>query len=181
MSEDCFLPRQVAQWNPTRGAWETGQQDLLSMHSELYLETWPASGMTRDGLAYELPTPELPTVDTGSSSLPTPRASRGASGTETMYKLGASRTDDGRTQGEVLLPTPNTSSGTGPGEHGTGGPNLQTVLLPTPVASEGVKATALQGSAQKALTGQVWLTNVAHDLATLNGELTNPPSVAGNA
>jgi hypothetical protein len=38
--------------------------------------------------------------------LPTPRAARGASGTETMYALGAERTDEGRPQGEVLLPTP---------------------------------------------------------------------------
>jgi hypothetical protein len=38
--------------------------------------------------------------------LPTPRAARGASGTETMYELGAVRSDEGRPQGEVLLPTP---------------------------------------------------------------------------
>jgi hypothetical protein len=38
--------------------------------------------------------------------LPTPRAARGASGTETMYGLGAVRSDEGRPQGEVLLPTP---------------------------------------------------------------------------
>jgi hypothetical protein len=42
-------------------------------------------------------------------------------------------------------------------------------LFPTPVASEGVKATAAQGSEEKKLTGQVWLTNIAHDLATDNG------------
>jgi hypothetical protein len=38
--------------------------------------------------------------------LPTPRAARGASGTETMKKLGARRSDEGRPQGEVLLLTP---------------------------------------------------------------------------
>ena len=38
--------------------------------------------------------------------LPTPRATRGGSGTETMYALGAERSDDDRPQGEVLLPTP---------------------------------------------------------------------------
>jgi hypothetical protein len=74
MSKDFYLPRLLAHWNPTRGAWETGQQDLLSTLSELYLETWPASGMTRNGVAYELPTPELPTIGTGSSLLPTPSA-----------------------------------------------------------------------------------------------------------
>jgi hypothetical protein len=45
----------------------------------------------------------------------------------------------------------------------------KTDLFPTPVASEGVKATAAQGSEEKKLTGQVWLTNIAHDLATENG------------
>lgn len=40
------------------------------------------------------------------SLLPTPRATRGGSGTETMYELGAQRSDEERTQGVVLLPTP---------------------------------------------------------------------------
>jgi DNA (cytosine-5)-methyltransferase 1 len=38
--------------------------------------------------------------------LPTPRATRGGSGTETMYGLGAQRDDSERPQGQVLLPTP---------------------------------------------------------------------------
>lgn len=41
--------------------------------------------------------------------------------------------------------------------------------FPTPVASEAIKATAAQGSERKSQTGQVWLTNIAHDLATSNG------------
>jgi hypothetical protein len=147
--------------------------------------------------------------------LPTPRATRGASSTETMYALGAERSDEHRTQWQVLMPTPRTSDTNGPGSHGTGGPDLRTVvsllptpltttadgvqelerrvggrgstladevehLLPTPVAAEGVKATTRQGSAQKSKTGQVWLTNVAHDLAVLNGESTDPLSDGGN-
>lgn len=35
--------------------------------------------------------------------MPTPRATRGGSGTETMYGLGAERSDDHRPQGQVLL------------------------------------------------------------------------------
>lgn len=35
--------------------------------------------------------------------LPTPRAARGASGTELMYAFGGQRSDEGRPQGEVLL------------------------------------------------------------------------------
>lgn len=46
--------------------------------------------------------------------LPTPRASRGASGTETMYRLGAQRDDTGDRQGNVLLPTPMTSDDRSP-------------------------------------------------------------------
>ncbi len=41
--------------------------------------------------------------------IPTPRATRGGSGTETMYGLGAERSDDDRPQGQVLLPTPTAS------------------------------------------------------------------------
>jgi len=47
--------------------------------------------------------------------LPTPRATRGGSTTETSYALGGERTDENRPQGEVLLPTPTQSDGTGGG------------------------------------------------------------------
>lgn len=45
--------------------------------------------------------------------LPTPRSSRGASSTETMYAFGGERSDEHRPQGEVLLPTPNAQDGNG--------------------------------------------------------------------
>ena len=60
--------RQIATWNPGRDLWETGTQDLFG-HSDVYSETWPTSGMTRNGVAYELPTLVPPTADSGSSSL----------------------------------------------------------------------------------------------------------------
>lgn len=41
-------------------------------------------------------------------------------------------------------------------------------LFMTPVAKEGEKATFKQGSAQKAKTGQVWLTNQVRDIYDLN-------------
>lgn len=47
--------------------------------------------------------------------LPTPRATRGGSVTETSYALGGERSDEGRTQGLVLLPTPTTEPMTGNG------------------------------------------------------------------
>lgn len=53
-------------------------------------------------------------LETGGRLLPTPRAARGASGTETMYRLGAERDDTGDRQGNVLLPTPMTSDDRSP-------------------------------------------------------------------
>ena len=77
------MPEPIAQWNPTRDCWETTQQaSLLSEHLDAYSETWPTSGMTRSGVAYELPTWEPPTDGSESSSLlPTPVASEGTKGT----------------------------------------------------------------------------------------------------
>ncbi len=42
-------------------------------------------------------------------------------------------------------------------------------LMPTPVASEGTKASAAQSSNRRAETGQVFLTNIIHDVAVENG------------
>lgn len=57
-------------------------------------------------------------LETGGRLLPTPRAARGASGTETMYRLGAERDDTGDRQGNViLLPTPMVGS-SNPAAHG---------------------------------------------------------------
>ena len=101
------MPEPLAKWNPSRDCWEsTDQIGLLSEHLDVYSETFPTSGMTRNGLAFERQMPELRTPGSGCSSLPTPRASRGASGTETMYALGGERSDANRPQGEVLLKTP---------------------------------------------------------------------------
>src|SRR5690625_3795518 len=64
----------IATWNSTRDVWETGQ-DTIFGPSAVYSETWPTSGMTRNGTAYELPTSEHHTTGSGSSSLlPTPVA-----------------------------------------------------------------------------------------------------------
>jgi hypothetical protein len=77
--------KRIATWNPTRGIWEDphGQIDLLSGHSEPFSETWPTSGTTHGGSAFELPMPELRTDGSASSSsptLPTPEAKLSDSG-----------------------------------------------------------------------------------------------------
>lgn len=129
----------IGTWNPTRGMWETGTLDLLSEHSEPFSETWPTWGMTRSGVAFELPT-RVPHMDASESSLlRTPVADETGGGPlhpDTAKERGQTLRLTGQILARTghLLPTPNTSSGTGPGAHGTGGPNLQTVLLPTPAA-----------------------------------------------
>ena len=71
------MPTLLASWNPERDIWEGGQMDMFSERSGAFSETWPPSGMTRNGVAYELPTWEPPTDDTEYSWLPTPAAGDG--------------------------------------------------------------------------------------------------------
>ena len=71
----------IASWNPERDAWESPTQSLLSELSDVYSETWPASGMTRSGTATALPTLAPPTPAAACVSLlPTPEAKLGSSG-----------------------------------------------------------------------------------------------------
>lgn len=77
-----------------------GQTDLFSGLSDVWSETWPASGMTRRGSLYGPPTSEPLTGASGSSS----------------------------SRGVPTLPTPSASCATGPGEHGDGGMNLQAAV-----------------------------------------------------
>lgn len=80
-------PNPIAKWNQQRDLWETNQQDLISGHSAVYSETWPAWGMTRAGVAYQLPPSEPRTTVTAYSYsptahklLPTPQAVEGKNG-----------------------------------------------------------------------------------------------------
>ena len=70
----------LASWNPTRDIWEDGQPDLFSERSGVYSETLPASGMTRRGRLFTLPTLERPTSGPESSLLLTPTANLGSNG-----------------------------------------------------------------------------------------------------
>ena len=138
------MQQRTATWNRVRGVWEKNQVSLLCGHLVPFLETWPTSGMTRAGAVYVLPTWVPLTDDSESLSLPTPRASRGASGTETMYKLGGERNDENRPQGQVLLKTPTSQLAVNGGSQhpdkrkaGGHGPTLADEvehLLPTPAA-----------------------------------------------
>lgn len=109
----------MATWNPARGVWEkTGMASLLCEHLEPFSETWPTSGMTRNGQAYELPTPVLPTTASESSSLPTPTTRDYKDGSQPHERDGVVQTDTVAraifNSGEILLPTTRTSMANGP-------------------------------------------------------------------
>jgi hypothetical protein len=121
-------PLAVYQW----GWWWEPEEDLFGPVE--FTGRIPTSGMMCSGHLYELPTPAHPMDGSGSSStpgLPTPRATRGGSATETTYLLdGADR--------KGLLPTPTVSDTNGAGAHGDGGADLRTAvsLLPTPAVND---------------------------------------------
>jgi hypothetical protein len=98
MSSAADFPAKISQWlakalgspevvlaygRNTRGSfaifdlatslWKTFQRSLVE-DLERYSETWPRSGMTQNGIAYQLPTLAPLTGETESGSLPTPSA-----------------------------------------------------------------------------------------------------------
>ena len=70
----------TVRWNASRDCWETEQLDLLSGLPAVWSATWPASGMTRNGVLCELPKQEPPTSAPASSLLATPTANLGTCG-----------------------------------------------------------------------------------------------------
>ncbi|MGO3151944.1 MAG: hypothetical protein ACTIJJ_04875 [Galactobacter sp.] len=81
----------LAVWNPTRGIWEKPQLDLFGQQEQFW-ETWPTSGLTRDGSVYPLPTSGHPTPGTVCSSSPTalfrtPLASDASRGGESLQQV----------------------------------------------------------------------------------------------
>lgn len=141
------------------GVWVTDQADLLSdLGWESFNGTWPRSGSMRTGRLYPRPAWVPPTVASAGSVLPTPRASRGASSTETVA---------------MLLPSPRTSDTNGAGHHGDGGMDLRTAvtdrLLPTPRATDGSKG----GPNQRGSSGDLMLPSAVSSLL--------PTPMAGDA
>jgi hypothetical protein len=74
MSGDYLAQAPVAMWNRARGVWETMQVSLICGHLEPFLETWPTSGLMRDGRVFELPTRGHLTTGSECSLLRTPVA-----------------------------------------------------------------------------------------------------------
>lgn len=151
------MPKRIARWNPARDVWEDekGGTSLFCGHSDVYSGTFPGSGMTRNGVAYELRTWEHRTGDTGSSSSPddetdallrTPRTAEDEGGPR-HPDVAKDRGQTLRLTGQILampgdlLPTPRASDGPngGPGMRGSKGdlplPAAVCQLLPTPQAN----------------------------------------------
>lgn len=64
------MPVQIAKWDSARDAWtDESRIDLFSELSDVFLGTFPTSGMTVNGVAYELPTWEHHMAGSGYSSL----------------------------------------------------------------------------------------------------------------
>ena len=85
-----------------------------------------------------------------------------------MYALGAERTDAGRRQGEVLLPTPVADHSRGlpqPGTDYASLPNAVLSLLPTPRATDGTKG----GPNQRGSSGDLMLPSAVVQLLPTPG------------
>lgn len=205
------MPMPIAIWNPARDVWETpNSPGLFCEHLDVYSETFPTSGMTANGAAYELPTWEPHTDASESSSLllktPTSQlAVNGGSQHPDKRKLGG----HGPTLAdeiEHLLPTPAAhepgftlapvDKHGNPPEHGAqrwyhpetgrllqkGVSQVIANLLPTPQAHDAVKGkTSAQVAAMRAKGhGVANLNELAENELAPTGESTNPRSDAGN-
>ena len=82
MLEDYLAQVQpVAIWNNASGVWvKPATANLFCAHLELFSVTWPTSGMTLNGQAFELPTQVRPTTNSESLLLRSPKASEGQGG-----------------------------------------------------------------------------------------------------
>jgi hypothetical protein len=67
------LPELLAMYDPESSSWKTSQRCLLDGWTS-FSGTWPRSGMTVSGIAYQLPPLALRTDVIGSGLLPTPTA-----------------------------------------------------------------------------------------------------------
>jgi hypothetical protein len=192
------VQKQIAEWNTELKLWSKPSEGLFSERLELFSETWPTSGMTQNGQAFELVMPERPINDSEFSSLPTLKArDHQAEG----YEAGLRRTtpqlgtivkgivdEDER----VMLPTPRANE---PGSTSVGyGDSLNDFanrvvngyarkdieLLRSPTASQGQGGALGEAEARKR-GNTVGIRDQAMDLAKLQGhrvsrEVANLPT-----
>jgi hypothetical protein len=142
------VQKQIAVWNTALKLWTKPNEVLFSEHLELFSGTWPTSGMTQSGQAFELPMQGHHTNASEYSSLPTPTTRDYKDGSANHERDGKVQTDTVAraifSSGEIaLMGTPRTSSANGstPKQVAAGAPKSrikdQVKLFPTLRASDG--------------------------------------------
>lgn len=119
-------------WNPERDLWETGEADLISGHWDVYSETLPIWGMTRNGELFEHRKPEPLTAGNGYSLLPTPLTTLATVNSPQTPEQNKARGYGNNLVDVVvghLLPTP-TASLAAAGQKARGGERGDELLLP---------------------------------------------------
>lgn len=140
------LPEPLAFFDRESWSWRMSAA-TFPWEPERSLETLPARGMTVDGVLFELPTWAPATAAPGSSSLPTPRATRGGSSTETVELL---RTP----QASVTEPKPGIKlDGRTPADPQVGLIDQVLALLPTPVAQDDGKSPEAHMAMKQRMAG----------------------------
>ncbi len=169
-----------ATYDPGSSSWRTFQ-DCLDGASETFSETWPASGMTRNGTAYRRPSSVPPIYATESGLLPTPSAvSYGTNQGGGMGRVGPARPSLETMARHDLWPTPQAHDARPGhpervGRHETkhGGRDLTDWVArwPTPAARDhkGPGLPSRQGGQDLPTAVRRWPTPVASDTGTDRG------------
>ena len=167
-------------------------EGLFCEHLDVFSETFPTSGMTLSGVAYELPTWEPATADSGSLSLLRTVMADEAGGGPLSPAMAKHRGQTLRLSGQMvdlmnpgqlpqpLLPTPTTQDGANNGgpsqfERNTPPLNTRVLMLQTPSVADVLGGHERRGgkrSSELLLNGQV---------KALHGASMSPPSVDGKA
>jgi hypothetical protein len=125
----------LANYDPASQSWRTSQHCLVEGLA-LFSETWPRSGMTVNGTAYQLPTLVPLTGEIGSGLWPTPRSCSAMAANITPEAI-AKAPERFKTYPNLetaiairMWPTPraNGATGAGRGPNLQGGENLQTAV-----------------------------------------------------
>lgn len=139
--ERLYVP--FAWWDRTTACWRTWQRCLIEGWAR-FSETWPRSGMTRSGIAYQLPALVSPSLGTDSGLLPTITANEGKGSARSRYRgstqyRGAKMSEGLRTgEADPIYTDPSFA------EAAMGFPRgwtqLETPLLPSSQKSSGAKS-----------------------------------------
>lgn len=172
-------PERIASWQPSEGQWQTDDvlSDALFELSAPFSERWPTSGMTRDGVAYALPTWAHRTADSASSSspiLPTPEAKLHDSGPDyaRANRPGSGGDDLTTAIHRELLPTPTARDHKGQNQR-RDATCLPGALLPTPTSTDA------KGSRRSTARTEEWTSNTGTTLTDATLLLPTPRATDG--